>query len=163
VHFTVSVADLAFFDQDQGRYVVDAGTYGIQVGSSSADADVRQTTITVGGALRPEPSVVTAKPVVAGDAAQGIADRVFFPAGTAVDPQLTVGMSDDTLYGYITKGARRPLPAGMTVRYRSNRPNVVSVVGSGALRTADSGVATITVTVTYHGATASTRFVIDVR
>jgi beta-glucosidase len=164
VHFAVNVPDLAFFDQDQGRYVVDRGTYGIQLATSSADADVqRQTTVTVGGALRPEPSVVTAKPVAAGDAAQGIADRVFFSAGTVVDPQLTVAMSDDTLYGYITKDAGRSLPPGMTVRYRSNRPHVVSAGHAGVLRTVAPGVATVTVTVTYRGATASAPFVVDVR
>jgi beta-glucosidase len=164
VHFTVNVPDLAFFDEDQGRYVVDRGTYGIQLGTSSADADIqRQTTITVDGAQRPTPAVVTAKPVVAGDAARGIADRVFFPAGTAVDPQLTVGMSDDTLYGHITKGAGRPLPRGMTVRYRSNRPSVVSVDRAGAVHTVAAGVATVTATVTYRGATAQERFVVYVR
>jgi beta-glucosidase len=165
VRFTVKVPDLAFFDQDQGRYVVDPGTYGIQVGASSAAADIeRQTTVTVGGAPRPAPAVVTAKPVAAGDAAKGIADRVIFPRGSVVDPQLTVGMSDDTMFGYITKGAGRPLPPGMTVRYRSNRPGVVSVDRAGVLRTAAApGVATVTATVTYRGAGASSQFVVYVR
>jgi beta-glucosidase len=165
VRFTVNVPDLAFFDQDQGRYVVDPGTYGIQVGTSSAAADIqRQTTVTVGGAPRPAPAVVTAKPVAAGDAASGIADRVIFPRGSVVDPQLTVGMSDDTLYGYITKGAGRPLPPGMTVRYRSNRQGVVSVDRAGVLRTAAApGVATVTATVTYRGAGTSSQFVVYVR
>jgi len=164
VRFTVNVPDLAFFDQDQGRYVVDNGTYGIQLGTSSADGDIqRQTTITVGGALRPTPAVVTAKPVAAGDAARGIADRVFFPADTVVDPQLTVGMSDDTLFGYITKGAGRPLPSGMTVRYRSNRPNVVSIDRSGAIHTGGPGAATVTATVIYHGTAKTSHFVIYVR
>jgi beta-glucosidase len=166
VHFTVKVADLAFFDQGQGqgqgRWVVDSGTYGLQLGGSSADIR-QQTTVRVGGALRPAPSVVTAKPVVSGDGAQGIADRVFFPAGAVVDPQLTVGMSDDTLYGYVTKGASRSLPAGMTVRYRSNRPSVVSVDRAGAIHTVRAGVATVTATVTYRGAGRSADFVVYVR
>jgi beta-glucosidase len=162
VAFSVRVPDLAFFDQDRGRFGVDAGRYGIQLAASSADVR-RQAMISVAGTLRPAPSVVTAKPVAAGDAAVGIADRVFFPAGTVVDPQLTVAMTDDTLYGYITKGAGRPLPPGMTVRYRSNRPDVVSAGGAGVLRTGAAGVATITATVAYHGAAASTRFVVYVR
>ncbi|HEU5157876.1 MAG TPA: glycoside hydrolase family 3 C-terminal domain-containing protein [Streptosporangiaceae bacterium] len=164
VRFTVRVPDLAFFDQDQRRYVVDRGRYGIQLGTSSADADIqRQTTVTVSGALRPTPAVVTAKPVAAGDAARGIASRVFIPRDTVVDPQLTVGMSDDTLFGHITRGASRPLPPGMTVRYRSNRPAVVSVDRAGVVRTAAPGVATVTATVTYRGAMASSRFVVYVR
>jgi beta-glucosidase len=162
VHFTVKVSDLAFFDQARGRYVVDPGTYGLQLGASSADVR-RQTIVTVGGALRPEPSVVNAKPVVSGDGAQGIADRVFFPAGAVVDPQLTVAMSDDTLYGYITKGAGKPLPPGMTVRYRSNRPGVVSVDRHGVVRTVGNGVATISATVTYKGDSKAADFVVYVR
>jgi beta-glucosidase len=164
VRFTVEVPDLAFFDQDRGRWVVDAGTYGIQLGTSSADADVQQrTTVTVRGALRPTPSVVTAKPAASGDAARGIPNRVFFPRGVTVDPQLTVAMSDDSLFGYITKGESRPLPNGLTVRYRSNRPAVVSAGRAGALRTTGPGVATVTATVTYRGVSRSADFVVYVR
>jgi beta-glucosidase len=164
VNFTVKVPDLAFYDQSRSRYVVDAGTYGIQLGTSSADADIQErATVTVRGALRPTPSVVTAKPAAAGDAIQGIPNRVFFPPDVTVDPQLTVAMSDDSLFGYITKGAGRPLPPGLTVRYRSNRPGVVSAGPGGALRTTGPGVATVTATVTYRGVTRSADFVVYVR
>ncbi|MFL6078125.1 MAG: glycoside hydrolase family 3 C-terminal domain-containing protein [Mycobacteriales bacterium] len=162
VSFTIKVPDLAFFDQAAGRYTVDTGRYAIQVGASSADirqqADVRVT-----GALRPVPAVLTAKPVASGDAAAGIADRVFFPSGTVVDPQLTVAMTDDTLYGYVSRGHRTPLPAGTTVRYRSDRPSVVAVGRSGTIRTLRPGIATVTATLEYQGVRTTTRFVVDVQ
>jgi beta-glucosidase len=162
VNFTVKVPDLAFYDQSLGRFTVDNGLYGIQLGTSSTDIQ-QHALVRVSGALKPVPSAVTAKPVAAGDAAQGIQNRVFFPAGAMVDPQLTVGMNDESLYGYITKGASTPLPPGMSVSYHSNRPSVVAVRPPGTIRTVRSGVATITATVTYHGVSSSTSFVVYVR
>ncbi len=107
------------------------------------------------------PAVVTAKPVVVGDAARGIAQRVRFPAGSRIDLQLTVSLADQSLYGYITAGQSHPLPPGMTVRYDSNRPPVVAV-GADGLEARHKGVATVTATVTYGGKTASGSFVISV-
>jgi beta-glucosidase len=162
VSFTVRVAQLAFFDQNSGSYQVDTGRYGLQLATSSADV-VAQRYIRVTGKLLPTPSVVTAQPVVAGDAARGIAQRVFFPAGSAIDPQLTVALSDQTLYGYVTLGHSTALPAGMLVRYRSDRPRVVAVGRGGTgLRAVGAGVATVTATVSYRGHTAQTTFVVDV-
>jgi beta-glucosidase len=106
--------------------------------------------------------VVNAKPIQAGDREKQIQQRVFFDINTTIDPQLTVSMTDESLYGYVTKGQSSPLPAGLTVEYRSDRPHVVRVTGKGTIRTVHSGVATITATVRYHGGTASTRFVVDV-
>lgn len=164
VSFAVAVPDLAFFDAGRGRFTVDTGRYGIAVGSSSADSDIRQrAVVTVTGELRPVPSVLSAKPVAAGDAAAGIAHRVLFPAGTVVDPQLTLALSDDTLFGYRARGDSRPLPAGATVHLRSNRPGVVSVDRAGTIRTRRPGVATITATVDYRGRQAATEFVVYVR
>lgn len=164
VDFTVKVPDLAFFNESSNTYQVDNGRYGIQLGTSSANGDIQQqTTVHVSGKLRPTPSVVTAKPVAEGDAAQQVAQRVIFPAGTVVDPQLTVSLSDESLYGYITKGASTALPAGMKVTYRSNRSKVVSASRSGTIRTIGTGVATVTATVDYHGARSSGTFVVDVR
>ena len=71
---------LAFFDETANRYQVDDGLYGLQLGSSSADI-AQQAFVTVSGALRPVPSVVTVQPVLPGDAASGVAQRVFFPVG----------------------------------------------------------------------------------
>jgi beta-glucosidase len=163
VSFPVKVADLAFFDGTAGVYAVDAGRYGFQLASSAADADVwQQAFVTVSGALHPQPAVVTAKPVAIGDAAAGIAQRVIFPAGSRIDPQLTVALSDESLYGYVTKGAGRPLPPGMEVMYVSNRPQVVSVGPAGLVAHAP-GVATVTATVRYGGGEATGSFVISVR
>jgi beta-glucosidase len=88
---------------------------------------------------------------------------VYFPRGTEVEPRLTVAMTDDRLWGYVTRGKSTPLPSGMTVRYQSNRPAVVLVDPTGTIRTVEPGVATVTATVSYQGVTASTTFVVDVR
>jgi beta-glucosidase len=158
--FAVKLPSLAFFDESTNRYTVEDGLYGLQLGSSSADI-AQQGLVTVTGALRPVPSVVTVQPVLPGDAASGVAQRVFFPAGSSIQPQVTVSLSDQSLYGYITRGQSTPLPAGMTVRYTSDRPDVVSARGS-VLRAMAAGPATITATVTYHGHTARGTFVVDV-
>jgi beta-glucosidase len=164
VPFSVPVSDLAFFDQAHGRYVVDQGRYGVQIATSSADADVQQQRlIQIDGRLRQLPTVVSAKPSMAGDAARDVAQRVLFPQHATVVPQLTVAMNDDTLYGYIGKGESKPLPAGMHLHYASNRSRVVAVDGLGRIRTVGPGVATITASASYSGVTKSTRFAIQVR
>lgn len=158
--FSVRVPSLAFFDEGTNRYVVDDGQYGLQLGSSSVDI-AQQVLVSVTGALRPVPSVVTVQPVLPADAAAGVTQRVFVPAGATIAPHVTVSLSDQGLYGYITKGQSTPLPAGMTVRYRSDHPDVVSARGS-VIRAMAAGPATITATVTYHGHTAQGTFVVDV-
>jgi beta-glucosidase len=163
VTFTVKVPGLAFFNETAGRYQVDDGRYGLQLGTSSSDI-AQQAFIKVTGALRPVPAVVTVQPVMPGDAASGVAQRVFFPAGTTIVPQVTVSLSDQSLAGYITRGQSTPLPPGMIVRYRSDRPDVVSVSRDGsALRAVSAGPATITATVLYRGRTATGSFVVDVQ
>jgi beta-glucosidase len=163
VTFTVKVPDLAFFNETAGRYQVDDGRYGLQLGTSSSDI-AQQALITVTGALRAVPSVVTVQPVLPGDPAGGVAQRVFFPVGATIVPQLTVSLSDQSLVGYITKGQSTPLPAGMIVRYSSDHPAVVSVGRDGsALRAVGPGPATITATVRYRGRTATGTFVVDVQ
>jgi beta-glucosidase len=149
-----SLDDLAFFDEKADRFELDPGRYGLQLATSSAESDIiQQVYLPEPGHLAVSPAVVTAKPVVVGDAARGIAQRLRFPKGSRIDPQLTVAMTDETLY--------HKLPSGMTVRYESNRPAVVAVDGAGLLAR-HSGVATITATVTYEGATVSRSFVISV-
>jgi beta-glucosidase len=113
------------------------------------------------GHVPASPAVVTAKPVVAGDAARGIAQRVRFPAGSRIDPQLTVALADQSLFGYVTAGQSRPLPPGMSVRYTSNRPSVVAA-GPDGLEARHAGVATVTATVTYEGGSATGSFVMSV-
>jgi beta-glucosidase len=163
VAFTVQVPDFAFYDEAAKRYKVDPGTYQLQLGTSSADSGIAaRASVRVGGTLRPTPSVVTAKPVQAGDAAQGIAQRVMFARNTTVDPQLTVSTRDESVYGYLTKGSSVALPKGLTTTFRSNRPQVVRVDRNGTIRTAGAGIATVTATVHYNGRSASTTFVVRV-
>ena len=80
VTLAVKVADLAFYDGANSKWVVDPGRYGFQIGRSSADVQV-QDVVTVAGTLTPKPSVVTAKPVATGDAARDVPTRVLFPVG----------------------------------------------------------------------------------
>jgi beta-glucosidase len=163
VIFTVSVPGLAFFDEAANRYQVRDGLYGLQLGSSSSDV-AGQAFVDVTGTLRPVPSVVTAQPVMPGDAAAGVAQRVFFPVGSAIIAQVTVSLSDQSLYGYITKGQSVPLPFGMITRYSSDHPDVVAVSRDGTtLSAVGAGPATITVTVRYHGRTVTGSFVVDVQ
>ena len=161
VPIKVNVPDLAF--SDNGKWVVDDGRYGIQISQSSADSDIAaQDTITVSGAIAPKPSVVTVKPVIKdSDPARDIATRVEFPVGATIDPQATVAMNDDTLFGYVSKGAHKDLPAGMSLSYSSNRPSVVAVDGS-TIKTVANGVATVTVDATQGGVTKTTSFVVKV-
>jgi beta-glucosidase len=163
VTYTVPVKKLAFFDETANKYVLDPGQYGLQVGSSSADSDIKLTaSVAISGTIQQRPTVVNAKPIETGDQERQIQQRVFFDNNTTIDPQLTVSMTDESLYGYITEGQSTPLPTGLTVQYTSNRPDVVRVTGNGRLRTVHSGIATITATVNCHGGTASTSFAVDV-
>ena len=163
VTFTLRIPDLAFFDQSAGAWRVDRGRYDLAVGDSSAPADQPLLgSITTRGELHPTPSVLTVKPTMSGDAANGIVQRVAFPAGATVLPNPTIAMSDDTLYGYVTKGQSRKLPDGMKFSFASNRPGVVAVK-DGVIRTVGTGVATVTASVTYKNVTRSTSFVVDVQ
>jgi beta-glucosidase len=163
VSFRLPVANLAFFNQDDNRWEVDKGDYGIQLSTSAADADIQQQQlIKVDGELKPVPSVVTPKPTMPADALTDIHDRLMFPSNTQVLPNLTVDMSDDTLYGYVTKGASTAFPDGMKFSYSSDRPSVVAVDPDGTIHTTGTaGVATITATVSYRGVTRHGQFVVD--
>ena len=163
IAFTVNVPDLAFFSDAANKYEAYDGLYALQLGSSSSDI-ARQALVTVSGALRAVPSVVTVQAVMPGDAAAGVAQRVFFPAGTTITPELTVSLSDQSLVGYVVRGQSTPLPPGMVVRYSSDHPDVVRVSDGGTvLSTVGTGPATITATVRYHGGTATGSVVVDVQ
>ena len=59
----------------------------LQIATSSADADVQQQRfVQVGGRLRQVPTVVSAKPAMADDAARDVAQRVLFPQHATVVP-----------------------------------------------------------------------------
>jgi beta-glucosidase len=145
--------------------VVDPGAYRLTLAPSSATRDVQQELVVkVTGTLAAVPVTVSAKPQALGDAEVGIEKRLLFPRDTVIDPQLTLALSDDTLYGYITQGKSTPLLPDMVVEYESNRPKVVSVDGAGVIRTGTSnGVATVSVAAEYAGVRVTTAFVVYVR
>lgn len=160
VTFQVQASKLAFFDEATSTFVVDPGRYGFQIGSSSRDIKL-STTVKIGGTIAAVPTVLTAKPIQTGDKTLGVAQRVMFDINTTIDPQLTVSMADQSLYGYISKGKGKALPAGTSVAYSSNRPNVVAVQ-NGKLKAVGSGIATVTATLTSAGTSVSTQFTVDV-
>jgi beta-glucosidase len=154
VKIPVKILSLAFWRS--GRYVVDSGLYGIQIGSSADDV-LLDRDIAVGGHLVTTPTTVSASPTMPGDGGRGISDRVMFPVGTTINPGLSVALNDGTLHGDHHGG----LPAGMHVRYATDHSQVVSVKG-GTLRTVGNGAATVTAAVAYHGTTAYGTFVVRV-
>ena len=168
VTLDVKIPDLAYYDEDTDRFIVDTGAYQIQVGSSSADVPLKGN-ISVSGSMTIVPEVVTAKPSQTGDEELGIEERLIFDKGEIVDPKLTVAMNDESLWGYIIKQqsshvkqkSSTPFPEGMTFSYTSNRPSVVSVTDD-VIKTEGPGVATITATATYNGVSASADFVVYV-
>lgn len=160
VHFTVPVSSLAFFDEGTQTMKVDNGAYGLELGES-ADSVAARTWVRVVGRLGHLPTTVTVRPVQAGDQAADVAQRVAFDIGTTIDPQVTIATDDEALHGYIAKGRSTPLPAGVKLRYSSNRPDVVAV-DNGVLRTVGSGIATVTVAASNHGTTVRTSFVVNV-
>ncbi len=164
VTFDIKIADLAFFNEATGKFAVDTGRYNLQVATSSANSDVAESLVlNVTGALTPKLFNVSVKAKQASDEASDIPERLIFDKNATVVPQVTVSMSDETLYGYILKGQSVALPAGMTVSYTSNRPSVVSVAG-GVIKTgANYGVATVTATVSYNGETMTDDFIVVVK
>ncbi|HEY1517525.1 MAG TPA: glycoside hydrolase family 3 C-terminal domain-containing protein [Solirubrobacteraceae bacterium] len=164
VTLPIKIADLAFYNETDKRFEVDQGKYGIQISTSSADSDIQaQKTINVKGELTPKPNVLTAQPRIAHrDTARGITQRVMFPENVEIDPGLTVAMNDDSLYGWVAPGQSKPLPRGIKLSFSTDRPSVVSVDRAGAIHTVSNGVATVTATASYRGASASTSFVVRV-
>lgn len=163
VTMELDVADLVFFNEATNKYEMDMGKYEIQVSKSSADSDIKlRKVFTTTGTYTPKLDIISAKPVQEGDRAKDIPERVFFNKGMTIDPQLTVSLTDESIYGYISKGNSKPLPEGASVTYTSNRPSVVSVDGSGTIKTVGEGVATVTATVRYLGETQKGDFIVYV-
>jgi beta-glucosidase len=162
VTFTVRVPDLAFYSDSANKLVAYDGVVGLQLGTSSADV-TSQSFVRVTGGLDAAPSAVTLQPVSPGDAGNGVAQRVFFPVGATITPNLTVSLSDQTLLGYVTKGQTTALPPGMTVRYSSDRPGTVKAGPAGTLHAIAPGPATITATVSYRGKVVTGSATVDIQ
>ncbi len=156
VRLAVGLPSLGYWDGS--RMAVERGYYGVQIGSS-ADNVLLQRNILVRGAQTPIPSSISASPTMPGDGPRGIKQRLVFPVGTTIQPQLTVAMNDESLYGYVSVGHSRRLPRGLTASYSSDHPGIVSASG-GTLRTVGNGAATITATATYNGHSATGQFVV---
>ncbi len=163
VEFDVRVRDLARLDPKQGRFQVANGDYTLQLARSSSQAGVEQrATFKVHGNLKLRPVTASTTARARGDADRGITIRKIYPRDTVIQPRPTVAMNDGTLRGHVAEGEAKPLPRGMVVDYSSNRPDVVSVGAHDTIRTREPGVATVTATVKYHGATTRTSFVVKV-
>ncbi len=152
VELEVEIPDLAFYDEADDCYKVDTGKYQVQVGTNSAEANLTKD-FTVSGEMREYPVLLTVKANQRGDTENGVEERLIYDKNQYVNPQLTVCMSNEKLYGYIIAQQRSPikqkqstpLPEGMTFTYESNRPSVVKVDGD-KIKTVGPGVATVTVT-----------------
>ena len=153
VSMEVKIEDLAFFDEAKDCFDVDLGAYQVQVGTNSMAAADLTADFTVTGKLEEYPVLLTVKANAAGDSEHGIEQRLIYNRGNMINPQLTVCMNNEKLYGYIIANSKSnikqlsstPLPEGMTFKYRSNRSSVVKVDGD-QIQAVGPGVATVTVT-----------------
>ncbi|MDR0570938.1 MAG: glycoside hydrolase family 3 C-terminal domain-containing protein [Clostridiales Family XIII bacterium] len=171
VTLKADVKDLAYFDTAANKYVVDEGAWQLQVGAACNNIALSQNFSVTRGQITEKPQVVTFKPNQTGDADKGIAERLIYNKGVEVDPHTAVSMNNEAMYGYIiannVPGYSDMSKAGIvkvadipgTVTYSSNRPEVAAVEG-GKIVTKNPGVATITATVTYNGASAEGEFVV---
>ncbi|MBR4132453.1 MAG: glycoside hydrolase family 3 C-terminal domain-containing protein, partial [Oscillospiraceae bacterium] len=168
VSMEVAIPDLAYYNEADDCYSVDTGAYEVQVGKDSASANLTAG-FTVSGAMDVYPELLTVKANAVGDTEKGIEERLIYDKGAVINPQLTVCMNNEKLYGYIIADQRSPikslkstpLPEGMTFSYRSNRPSVVRVTGD-EIKAVGPGVATVTVTGKLDGHTVSADFVVYV-
>ena len=144
VTLTLDLSDCYFWDEEEGRNVYDQGEYTLFVGPSSDkdDEQMQKTTFTMDGELTPELAVVTAT-----------ADRVKLNAlkpEKVITTSLSAVMNDDSFYD-LEKG-------DATVSYESSNEAVATVDNNGIVHAVNSGVATITASVTIGGKTLTDSF-----
>lgn len=158
------VERLAMYDKSAGHEVVNTGAYTLRLASSSAKDAMAEKTATVNVAQAPEARLahVTVQLQAGDDADKDIVRRLIFAPDTTVSPKITVAMNDQQLYGYIQRGDSTNLPDGAKVSYSTNHADVLSIDGQN-VRTAGSGVATLTTTVQYGEQKLSTKSVIVVQ
>jgi len=165
VEMEIAIPDFARYYEEDDCFKVDTGLYQIQVGEDSANANLTAD-FTVSGEMDVYPTVLTVKANQDGDDVLGVEERLIFDKGATINPQLTVAMNDESLYGYIIKEQTSiikslescPLPEGMTFTYKSNRPSVVKVEGD-VIKAVGPGVATVTVTGELDGHVVTADFV----
>jgi beta-glucosidase len=151
VNLTVSVADLAFWDWQAARSVVDNGAYQFEVGSDSSNIAASQT-IQVMGALTPSVKYVTVQPE----------DVVYKPGDTVDLTGKNVWIADDTDHAREQRNLAVTADAVVEavngdgsfvdlshahVSYASSNDHVAAVSSTGVMSAVAPGVATIRVTV----------------
>jgi beta-glucosidase len=186
ITLSVEVPDLAFWSNANGKFELvqdfDSNYYVLQVSRSSADSGsyngqeygaVLSSDLHINNAAgwNPKVSVLSFKPNTPADAANDIPQRLIYDVNDTVNPNPTVSMANDVLYGYINRmyssstDQMYPIPSNITVTYSSNRPSVVNVLPDGTIKAASGGVATITGTATdsLTGSSSSAEFVVYVQ
>ena len=162
VTMSVYIPDLAFWSNTNGKYELMqmANPYVLQVGKSSADTftyagenygaqQTREMNIVNAAGWTPKVSVVSFKPNTPVMAQYNVPHMLRFKVGDTINPNPTVCMANDVLYGYINRlyssatANQFPIPSNITVTYESNRPWVARVDGT-SLTAVTGGVATIT-------------------
>lgn len=154
------------------------GNYALQISRSSADS-AEYNGIQLSNDLRindaagwdPKVSVLSFKPNTPDDVANDIPQRLLYNINDTVNPNPTINMANDVLYGTINRlysasptEQQYPIPSNITVTYSSNRPNVAAVSG-GTIIAVGGGVATITGTAydSVTGSSATADFVVYVQ
>ncbi|MDR1158159.1 MAG: glycoside hydrolase family 3 C-terminal domain-containing protein [Oscillospiraceae bacterium] len=180
----VEIPDLAFWSNTGKKFEILQGSnpYSLQISRSSADAWTyqgqsygvmlsREMYVDNAAGWTPKVSVVSFKANTPRDALNDIPERLLFEAGDTINPNPTVSMANDVLYGYINRmyssadAQMYPMPSNITLSYVSNRPAVVGTTDSGELKALSGGVATITGTATdsITGSSVSSEFVVYVQ
>ena len=140
VEIEIDCADLWFWDIKSDRITYDSGRYVFEIGSSSKD--IRGTVAAnMNGRFTPQLKTVVADCRVS-----------VLEVGQTAQTLTSACLSDDSFIGLDKT----------TVKYVSSNPQVASVSADGLLTANASGIATITVSVTYNGKTVSDTYSVKV-
>ena len=139
---TIKAGDLWFWDDEADRKVFPTGSWTILAGPSSADADLKATTLRVTGRRTAGVEVVSAQP-------DGTELRLDTPHNR-INAQLSVTKHDLTFWDLDDRA--------LTVRYTSSDPKVATVDRTGTVAPRRVGTALITARATADGETRSTTF-----
>ncbi len=140
VSIDIDCSDLWFWDMESDRMTYDSGKYVFEIGSSSKD--IRGTVSAVmNGSFRPELKTVVSDARVS-----------VMTVGEKAQSYTTAALNDDSFLD-LSKA---------TVTYSSSNPAVASVASDGSLSALASGIASITVNVSYNGKTVSDTYSVRV-
>ena len=140
VQIDIDCADLWFWDMDKERITYDSGRYVFEIGSSSKD--IRGTVTTnMDGRFSPQLKTVVSDCRV-----------TVMEIGQTAQIQTTACLTDDSFIGLDKT----------QISYYSSNPAVAQVNESGLLTAVGSGIATITVSVSYNGKSVSDSYSIKV-